>query len=132
MTGHGDLSMAVDLMKAGAFDYVTKPFDPMGLVEKINAAMARSQSQFLDFHFKRMQSEKLMSLTVHEREVFSRILKNKTTREIADFMGNSTRTIETHRANIFKKMAVNSALQMAQEHERFVLMGGETPFPMID
>jgi two-component system response regulator DctR len=132
MTGHGDLSMAVDLMKAGAFDYVTKPFDPMGLIEKIKAAMTRSESQFFDLHFKRMQSEKLMSLTLHEREVFSRILKNKTTREIADFMGNSTRTIETHRANIFKKMAVNSALQMAQEHERFVLMGGETPFPMID
>jgi two-component system response regulator DctR len=132
MTGHGDLSMAVELMKAGAFDYVTKPFDPMGLVEKINSAMVRSQSQFFDLHFKRMQSEKLMSLTVHEREVFSRILKNKTTREIADVMGNSTRTIETHRANIFKKMAVNSALQMAQEYERFVLMGGQTPFPMAD
>jgi DNA-binding CsgD family transcriptional regulator len=47
-------------------------------------------------------------------------------------MGNSTRTIETHRANIFKKMAVNSALQMAQEQERFVLMGGDTPFTMAD
>ena len=130
MTGHGDLSMAVDLMKAGAFDYITKPFDPMGLIDRITAANLLSGTQNLDHLFKQAHREKLASLTPHESQVFVRILGNQTTREIAEAMKNSTRTIETHRANVLKKMAASSALEMAQEQEKFMLMGGTMPFSM--
>lgn len=130
MTGHGDLSMAVDLMKAGAFDYVTKPFDPMGLIERIKAANMLSRTQLIDHEFKQAHMGKLASLTQHEIQVFTRILLNQTTREIAEAMDNSTRTIETHRANLLKKMDASSALEMAQEQERFVRLGGLPPFPM--
>lgn len=131
MTGHGDLSMAVDLIKAGAFDYVTKPFDPMGLVERIKAANRLCDSLILERRFKQAHKDKLASLTPHEAQVFVRVLGNQTTREIAEAMDNSTRTIETHRANVLKKMGASSALEMAQEQERFMLMGGVTPFPMV-
>lgn len=130
MTGHGDLSMAVSLMKAGAFDYVTKPFDPMGLLEKVQAASKASNAKIADHVFKRLHLAKLQSLTPHESLVFSKILSNQTNREIAQMMENSVRTIETHRANILKKMGRSSALELAQIHERFTLMGGQTPFPM--
>lgn len=130
MTGHGDLSMAVGLMKAGAFDYVTKPFDPMGLIERIKAANMLSSTQLMDHRFKQDHKGKLASLTPHEIQVFTRILRNQTTREIAEAMENSTRTIETHRANLFKKMGASTALEMAQEQERFVRLGGVTPFSM--
>jgi two-component system response regulator DctR len=60
--------------------------------------------------------------------VFKGILANLSNREIADQMQNSTRTIETHRAKIFKKMKVTSAIELAQIHERFVLRGGQLPF----
>ncbi|PUE11080.1 hypothetical protein B9Z51_01770 [Limnohabitans sp. T6-5] len=130
MTGHGDLSMAVNLMKAGAFDYVTKPFDPMGLFEKVKAATQLSRVRITDQLFKREQLLKLNSLTHHESLVFARILNNQTNREIAEALENSVRTIETHRANILKKMGKSSALELAQLHERFTLLGGVTPFPM--
>lgn len=130
MTGHGDLSMAVTLMKAGAFDYVTKPFDPMRLLEKVQAAMQLSNSKVADQVFKREHLARLLSLTLHESQVFARILNNQTNREIAEVMENSVRTIETHRANILKKMGKSSALELAQIQERFKLLGGVTPFPM--
>jgi two-component system response regulator DctR len=130
MTGHGDLSMAVDLMKAGAFDYVTKPFDPMGLLEKVQAATQLSSSKVADQVFKREHLARLQSLTHHESLVYARILSNQTNREIAEVLENSVRTIETHRANILKKMGKSSALELAQMQERFTILGGVTPFPM--
>jgi FixJ family two-component response regulator len=128
MTGHGDLSMAVELIKSGAFDYLTKPFDPMGLIQKIQAAALVSTTRIAEQRFKSQHASKLHLLTPHEVQVFLRILNNQTNREIAEQMQNSTRTIENHRATILKKMGATSALELAQRHERFVLLGGVEPF----
>lgn len=129
MTGHGDLSMAVELIKAGAFDYLTKPFDPMGLIEKIKAAAHLSTARIAEQGFKVQHLKKLRSLTPHEIQVFLKILNNQTNRDIAEEMQNSMRTIENHRATILKKMTASTALELAQHHERFTLMGGISPFP---
>lgn len=129
MTGHGDLSMAIELMKAGAFDYLTKPFDPMALIAKIQAAAQLSTARILVQDFKEQHLNKLRSLTPHESQVFLKILNNQTNRDIAEEMQNSMRTIENHRANILKKMAASTALELAQHHERFTLLGGTPPFP---
>jgi len=128
MTGHGDLSMAVELIKAGAFDYLTKPFDPMALIQKIQAAAASSTSRIAEHAFKAQHGKKLLLLTPHEIQVFLRILNNQTNREIAEEMHNSTRTIENHRATILKKMESSTALELARLHERFLLLGGIEPF----
>lgn len=129
MTGHGDLSMAVELIKHGAFDYLTKPYDPMGLIAKIQAAALASTSRIAEHNFKEQHDKKLRSLTPHEIQVFLRILSNKTNREIAEEMHNSIRTIENHRATILKKMATSTALELARHHERYSLLGGVAPFP---
>lgn len=129
MTGHGDVSMAVELIKAGAFDYLTKPFDPMGLLEKIRTAALSSTTRIAEQDFKQQHLKKLRALTPHEIQVFSKILNNQTNRDIAEELQNSMRTIENHRATILKKMAATTALELAQHHERFVLMGGISPFP---
>lgn len=128
MTGHGDLEMAVDLVKQGAFDYVTKPFDPMSLVSKVQQALQASEGKTQLVHDQQQHLERLLSLTKHEQQVFLSILSHKTNREIAEEMNNSTRTIETHRANILKKMETGTALELAQVHERFLLQGGKVPF----
>jgi len=129
MTGHGDLSMAVELLKCGAFDYLTKPYDPMGLIAKIQAAALASTSRIAEHKFKEQHDKKLRLLTPHEIQVFLRILSNKTNREIAEEMHNSIRTIENHRATILKKMGTSTALELARHHERFALLGGTAAFP---
>jgi two-component system response regulator FixJ len=129
MTGHGDLSMAVELIKAGAFDYLTKPFDPMALIQKIEAAAHSCAARIAEQTFKMQHGKKLLLLTPHETQVFLRILNNQTNREIAEDMHNSTRTIENHRATILKKMESSTALELARLHERFLLLGGIEPFP---
>jgi two-component system response regulator FixJ len=128
MTGHGDLSMAVELIKAGAFDYLTKPFDPMALIQKIQAAAHSCTARIAEQAFKTQHGKKLLLLTPHETQVFLRILNNQTNREIAEEMHNSTRTIENHRATILKKMESSTALELARLHERFLLLGGLEPF----
>jgi len=128
MTGHGDLSMAVELIKHGAFDYLTKPFDPMGMITKVQTAALASSARITEHNFKEQHDKKLRMLTPHEVQVFLRILSNKTNREIAEEMHNSIRTIENHRATILKKMGTSTALELARHHERFLLLGGTAPF----
>lgn len=128
MTGHGDLQMAVDLLRQGAFDYVTKPCEPMLLVDKVTQALRVSHERIGQLREQRQHLERLNLLTKQEQLVFRSILSHKTNREIAEEMNNSTRTIETHRANILKKMETASALELAQVHERFLLRGGKLPF----
>ena len=128
MSGHGDLPMAVDLLKRGAYDYLPKPCEPLRLIEKVTEALQASEEILIEQQEQQQHLERLQTLTGHEQLVFQGVLSNKTTRMIADDMSNSTRTIETHRANILKKMKVGSALELAQVHERFLMRGGKLPF----
>jgi len=122
ITGHGDVAMAVDSMNSGAFDFLIKPFDPYVLLEKVEKSITLSEHIKQNNDFKKDFLRRLSLLTEHEEVVCKLMLKNKTSREIAEQLGNSTRTIEVHRANILKKMGFESLLQFAQQNERYELV----------
>lgn len=121
ITGHADVAMAVDAMHMGAFDFLTKPFDPYLLTQKITAAIEKSHNLKASQDFVMSYEQHQSSLSEQERKIFGMILDNLTSREIAEKLGNSTRTIEVHRASIFKKMGVTSVLELAKNSERYAL-----------
>jgi len=109
ITGHGDVPMAVDALKLGAFDFFEKPFNDNALFDRIQEALEASrQAGKMSVVFKRLEN-----LTIREREVLDLILLGKMNKVIADDLGISMRTVEVHRANIFLKMEVKTAVELA-------------------
>ena len=121
ITGHADVAMAVDAMHMGAFDFLTKPFDPFLLMQKLTTALEKSHQIKANQDFITTYEQHEAQLSDQERKIFGMILENLTSREIAETLGNSTRTIEVHRASIFKKMGATSILDLAKHSERYAL-----------
>jgi len=122
ITGHGDIAMAVDALDKGAIGFLTKPFDPYALADKVNWAIEKSVELKKINDFRADFQNHFKQLTDQEKTILDRLLADLSSREIAEQLGNSTRTIEVHRASIFKKMGVNSLMQLAQLNERYEML----------
>jgi two-component system response regulator DctR len=114
LTGHGDVPMAVQALKDGAFDFVEKPYDDNALVDKVLAAIAQDSKRSIKKNGVLMLEQKLAKLTHREHEVMQRILAGKLNKVIADELGIAMRTVEVHRSRIFEKMEVRSAVELSQ------------------
>lgn len=118
MTGHGDVPMAVEAMKAGAVDFIEKPFDDETLLSAIRSA--------LDSHSRNREREdrmvairkRLDALSSRERDVLSGLAAGKANKVIAYDLGISARTVEVYRANVMTKMQADSLSELV----RMVLM----------
>lgn len=124
LTGHGDMQTAIRVLREGAYDFLTKPFDSENLIEKITNAGIESQDKIASLLFLRDFNQLLEELTVKEREVMTRVLRGETSKEIAEELENSSRTIEIHRARIFDKLNVTNAVELSRLVERYRLLGG--------
>jgi two-component system response regulator DctR len=109
LTGHGDVPMAVDNLKRGAFDFFEKPFNDNRLMDRVLEALAQSRAGAVDAQV----AARLASLSAREREVLDLILAGKMNKVVADELGISMRTVEVHRANILDKMQVKTAVELA-------------------
>lgn len=114
LTGHGDVPMAVDMLKKGAFDFVEKPFNDNALVERVRQALNFADTQLKAQAGQAQIHARLRSLSPRETEVMEHILLGSMNKVIADALGISMRTVEVHRARIFAKMSVKSAVELAQ------------------
>lgn len=114
LTGHGDISMAVDSVKNGAFDFFEKPFNDNRLVDRVMQALQESASRLQQADSSGRIRGRLDRLTSRERDVMDLILKGKLNKIIADELGISMRTVEVHRSNVFSKMGVRSAVELAR------------------
>jgi two-component system, LuxR family, response regulator DctR len=113
LTGHGDVPTAVAAVKRGAFDFVEKPFSDNALVDRIEQALAASRAHLEAARSKGLVAQALAELTEREREVMRLVVEGKPNKLVADALGISVRTVEVHRARVFDKMGVRSAVELA-------------------
>jgi FixJ family two-component response regulator len=112
ITGHGDIPMAVDAIKSGAQEFLTKPFRDQTLLDAINNAIAEDASR-RDDHEQRSEYERRKeSLTRREGQVLELVLAGNTNKAIAEALHLSHRTIEVHRANMMDKMGAGSLAEL--------------------
>ncbi|MBI5257105.1 MAG: response regulator transcription factor [Burkholderiales bacterium] len=112
LTGHGDVPTAVAAVKRGAFDFVEKPFSDNSLVDRVEQALARSGEAIGLLRQRRQVARAVAELTDREREVMQRVVAGLPNKLIADELGISVRTVEVHRARLFDKMGVRSAVEL--------------------
>lgn len=114
LTGHGDVPMAVGTLKKGAFDFVEKPFDDNQLVNRVLEAVELDNVRRATAASSDSLNERLDRLTTRERQVMELILAGKFNKVVADELQISMRTVEVHRANLFEKMGVRTAVELSQ------------------
>ncbi|MBR9971068.1 response regulator transcription factor [Magnetospirillum sulfuroxidans] len=114
LTGHGDVPMAVSALKKGALDFVEKPFNDNELVDRVIEALALSAQRREREADTAGIANRLANLTARERQVMDLVLAGKLNKVIADDLGITMRTVEVHRAHVFEKMAVKTAVELAQ------------------
>ena len=114
MTGHGDIPMSVQAMKAGAADFLTKPFRQQEMLDAVTAAIERDRN--------RRQDEKIVSsaralfetLTPREREILALVATGLMNKQIAAEIGIAEITVKTHRGHIMKKMGTRSLADLVR------------------
>jgi two-component system response regulator DctR len=113
LTGHGDVPTAVAALKRGAFDFVEKPFSNNALVDRVEQALALSAQALSQRRQQRQFAHRLAELTERERDVMRLVVEGRPNKLIADALNISVRTVEVHRAHVFEKMGVKSAVELA-------------------
>ena len=113
LTGHADIPTAVDTVKRGAFDFCEKPFSDNALVDRIEQALAKSTAYLATDRAREAVRGRLDELTDREKDVMRLVVEGVPNKLIADQLDISVRTVEVHRARVFDKMQVKSAVELA-------------------
>ncbi len=113
LTGHADVPTAVDAVKRGAFDFYEKPFSDNALVDRIEQALQASRSVVQVALAQRDVRKRHDELTEREQGVMRLVIEGLPNKLIADQLSISVRTVEVHRARVFDKMGVKSAVELA-------------------
>ena len=119
ITGHADVESAVQALKAGAFDFLQKPFDNTELLALIKQALEKDRKNRAALVKQKHIRDRLQTLTPREKEVLDHIVDAKATKVIAIEMTLSQRTIEIYRANIMQKMQCRSTAQLVRTISEF-------------
>jgi two-component system response regulator DctR len=114
LTGHGDIPLAVTALKKGAYDFIEKPFNDNELANRVIEGLAIDEARRAALASQASVASRLATLTAREREVMDLILSGKLNKVIADQLDIAIRTVEVHRAHLFEKMGVKSAVELAQ------------------
>ena len=114
LTGHADVSLAVEAMKAGVVDFLEKPFDDGALLRVVRNALAQGEGAACRAKERAELAERLVQLTTREREVFDRVVAGDSNKAAATKLGISPRTVEIYRANVMTKMQADSLSELVR------------------
>lgn len=114
ITGYGNVPTSVRAMKSGAIDFLQKPFSPRLLLDRIREAIAMDEATRSENRRREKVESRVASLTPREKEVMGLLETGKTSKEIAEIIHLSVRTVEGHRREVLRKMGVGSAAQLVR------------------
>jgi FixJ family two-component response regulator len=117
MTGHGDIPMSVRAMKAGAMDFLTKPFRDQDMLDAVAAAIDKDMAQRQQAAAAKEVAALAATLTPRETEVMAAVVKGLMNKQIAGLLGISEITVKLHRGNVMRKMAVRSVADLVRKAE---------------
>ncbi|MFC4157895.1 response regulator transcription factor [Chitinimonas lacunae] len=115
ITGHGDVPLAVEAMRQGAVDFLQKPLQEHELLERVQHCIASFRAQRAERMSRETIAARVACLTPREREVFELILEGRRSKQIADLMGLSLKTVEEYRSKVLHKMHVTSTPELIRE-----------------
>ena len=113
LTAHGDVRTAVDAMRAGAVDFLLKPFQEQHLIDRVQRALDLRRRQRQSEQRRQAMRARFEVLTPREREVLGLLMNGQRTKQIANTLNLSVKTVEEHRANLMHKTHSNSMVELA-------------------
>lgn len=116
ITGHGDVSMAVRAMKAGALDFIEKPFSEQALLDRVQQAVEIHKGRLRDEAVMANIDERIKRLSPREHDVMGMVVTGKSNKAIAENLGLSPKTVEVHRARVMEKMSAKSLPELVRLH----------------
>jgi FixJ family two-component response regulator len=117
LSGHGDIPMTVQAMKAGAVDFLTKPFRDQTLLDAVTVGIERDIAQRVEARTVKQNTARLKTLTPREREILREVVAGRLNKQIAYDLGISEITVKLHRSNVMRKMQVTSVGQLIRAWE---------------
>ncbi|AMJ61013.1 response regulator transcription factor [Bosea sp. PAMC 26642] len=117
MTGHGDIPMTVRAMKAGAVDFLSKPFRDQDMLDAVTAAIERDKQRRTQADAKNHLRAEYETLTPREREVLAHVVSGLMNKQVAGMIGLSEITVKIHRGNVMRKMGVRSLADLVRKAE---------------
>ena len=114
ITGHGDIPMTVQAMKAGAIEFLTKPFRDQDLLDAVNLGLARDRARRADEEALREFRARLEGLTPRERAILIQVAEGRLNKQIAGEMGVTETTVKVHRSNMMRKIGAESIADLCR------------------
>lgn len=114
LTGHADVALAVQAMKAGVGDFLEKPFQPEALLASVRQALASGEERLIRARERADIERRIVQLTSREHEVFTAVARGLSNKEAAIELGISPRTVEIYRANVMSKMQADTLSQLVR------------------
>jgi RNA polymerase sigma factor (sigma-70 family) len=118
ITGHGDIPMSVRAMKAGAVDFLAKPFQAEELLRVVQEAITRNEERQADHAEHNLVAQCVATLTAREREVMALVVRGLPNKRIATELGTSEKTIKVHRGRVMEKMKVQSVADLVRASQK--------------